>query len=586
MGEDGTMSIRGTMRLFAVLAMALAPAVAAGVPADAVAQGYISSPPLANAIKTGVRDCRTGTTLAVPLITWGADIATIHANGAGLRTKSGSLFAKRGLSITLARQDNFKKQIEAYLRCDTPFLRATLGMGNLVNDLAGKDPRTRMVATYQLSWSAGGDAIVAKPGINQPKDLKGKTIAVQAYGPHVDYLFTILDDAGLKPSDVKIKWTENLVGFTGSTPGAALRTDASVDAAMVIIPDAIALTSGGKTGTGSENSVKGAQIMLSTKTASRVITDLYYVRADYLEANRETVRNFVHALLKAEEETRDILKTKGARANALYRAAAKILLDSERAVADARALWADAEMAGYRGNVNFFANDSYPRRFAVLNRAVQSTYISLGLLKGASPMQHARWDYKALAQGLRDTKGVDPKRFRKDKARDSVRRKRAKGELKQATLFEFEVNFKPNQTSFQADLYQKAFERVVKLSSTYAGAVITIEGHADPLGYLRAKKRGSSQVVLNRIIQSARNLSVSRAQAVRDSVIAYGKAKGTSLDVSQFVVVGLGFSEPKTGMCGADPCAPKTEREWRSNMRVVFRIVKVEAESDVFEKLD
>lgn len=41
----------------------------------------------------------------------------------------------------------------------------------------------------------------------------------------------------------------------------------------------------------------------------------------------------------------------------------------------------------------------------------------------------------------------------------------------------------------------------------------------------------------------------------------------------------------KTGMCGNEPCAPATESEWRSNMRVVFRIIQLEAESDVFQPL-
>ena len=52
---------------------------------------------------------------------------------------------------------------------------------------------------------------------------------------------------------------------------------------MAIIPDALNLTSGGDSGTGAAGSVKGAKILLSTKTASRVIADVYAVRSDYLE---------------------------------------------------------------------------------------------------------------------------------------------------------------------------------------------------------------------------------------------------------------------------------------------------------------
>ena len=50
-------------------------------------------------------------------------------------------------------------------------------------------------------------------------------------------------------------------------------------------------------------------------------------------------------------------------------------------------------------------------------------------------------------------------------------------------------------------------------------------------------------------------------------------------------VVGHGIAKPRGGLCGDDPCPPKNEREWRDNMRVEFRIIQVEAESDVFKPL-
>ena len=124
------------------------------------------------------------------------------------------------------------------------------------------------------------------------------------------------------------------------------------------------------------------------------------------------------------------------------------------------------------------------------------------------------------------------------------------------------------------------------LASTYSGAIITVEGHSDPMGYLRKKKEGESELVLGRVKQSAKNLSLSRAVAVRDSLLAFGNAQGINLDASQFAVVGHGIAKPKSGLCGGgDPCAPKNEREWRDNMRVEFRIIQVEAEESVFKPL-
>lgn len=553
--------------------------------APAVAVDYVQAPPLAEAIDGSVRDCRATAQLSVPLITWGADLATIHANGDAATTQRGSLFDEAGLDVRLARQDDFKAQVEAYLRCDSPFLRATMGMVGMVADLAQADPRTEMVVIYQLSWSNGGDALVVDAGIDRPENLSGRTIALQAYGPHVDYLMTVLGDAGLSAGDVTLRWTRDLVGFAGSAPAAALHDDQAVDAAMVIIPDALALTSGGTGGDGSEDSVRGAEILLSTRSASRVIADVYVVRADYLAEHRDQVQAFVHALMRAEEETRALMRQPGAERQALLAAGGAILLDAPDAIADTEALWADAETVGWTGNVRFFGEEGYARGFARLAPEIQQQLVDLGLLAATHALDHAYWDYEALAEGLSDTEGVEVPRFDTAALNQVVSQMQAQGTAA-GTLFSFEVHFRPNQDSFPVEVYREQFGRVVELASTYAGAVITVEGHADPLGYLRARQEGQSQVVLNRMVQSARNLSLQRANAVRDSIVAMAEADGMWLDRSQFVTLGLGFQNPATGMCGPEPCAPETEEEWLSNMRVVFNIVQVEAEASVFTPLN
>ena len=177
--------------------------------------------------------------------------------------------------------------------------------------------------------------------------------------------------------------------------------------------------------------------------------------------------------------------------------------------------------------------------------------------------------------------------FRSDseKVATIVARKQQQGRLADGELFSFEVYFKPNQDKFPADLYSDAFKRVAGLAATYGGAIITVEGHSDPMAYLQAKRDGAPAVVLGRTQQSAKNLSLARAVSVRDSIIAYAKEKGISMDPSQFAVVGHGITQPRSGMCGGDPCAPKTEQEWQNNMRVEFRIIQIEAEASAFKPL-
>jgi len=572
------------MKLHRLIALGIcAAALFAGV--APAAPKYVQIKPMSQLIKAAVGDVKDGPR-KLPVITWGADVRSVYANGNAERTAKGSLFDQLGLDLQLVREDVFARQLESYLRGDTPYLRGTMGMVNMALDALGGDPRVRPVVIYQLSWSAGGDALVVKPGIKAAQDLRGKTIALQAYGPHVDYLGKLLKDAGLSFSDVNLVWLPDLTG-TDNTPTAAFY-ESNVDAALVIIPDALLLSSGGNVGTGAEGSVKGARILLSTKTANRIIADVYAVRADFLKAHPEEVQTLVHGLMKAQEAMAKLMASRAAQAedyrNAM-RGAAKLLLDSPDAVEDTEAMYADAEHVDYSGNVKFFTDPQYPRGMGRLTSEIQGALAPLGLTSGRATLGHANLDYKALRSGLSRLTAAEVPRFDSAKVATVVAKKQQQGTLGDDALFDFEVFFQPNQKSFSADMYQTEFDQVIDYAFTYGGALITVEGHSDPMQYLRLKKKGASDVELRRTRQSARNLSLARAMAVRDAVIEYAARKGVPLDPTQFAVVGQGIEAPKSGVCGSDPCAPQNEQQWRDNMRVQFRIIQVEAEAEVFQPL-
>lgn len=553
---------------------------------SAQAVNYIQIAPMKQIVKGVVGNVQHKDTTIIPIITWGGDIATIYGNGNSTQTRADSILGKLGLNYRLIRQDVFSKQIESYMSGETPYLRGTLGMINQASDVLNQDPRTKPVIIYQSTWSVGGDALVVKPGIASAKDLKGKTIALQAYGPHVDYMMRILTDAGLTSKDVKIRWVSDLTGTDNAPMEAFYQAD--VDAAFVIIPDALALTSGGSVGTGSEDSVKGATVLMSTKTANRIIADVYAVRSDFYQSNRSDVEKFVRSLMQSTEAMQALMQNKANRAadyKTMITAAAKALLDSDQAIADTEGMYADAEFVGFDGNVKFFNNSSNPRRVEVLNQEIQKGLAQLGLVKGDAQFAKADWNFALLQAGLTDTGKKQTEKFDPAKVASVVNKRQQQGALEIGELFKFEVYFAPNQKSFSVDFYQDAFDKVINLASTYGGAVITVEGHSDPMGYLRKQKEGVPQLVLGQIKQSAKNLSMGRAQAVRDNIIKYASGKGIALDSSQFAVVGHGISAPKSGICGNLPCAPKTEQAWRSNMRVQFRIIQVEAEESVFKPL-
>jgi ABC-type nitrate/sulfonate/bicarbonate transport system substrate-binding protein len=557
---------------------------------------YTTAHPLSSVITTPVKDCAKFSQLPVPIIAWGGDMPTIYANGSTDVTSPGSLFAKQNLSVKLYREDRLAKQVEDFVSCKTPFLRGTLGMIAQTSDVLNADPRTKPVVIYQLTWSEGGDVLVVKDGIKEPKDLAGKKIVLQAYGPHVDYLTTVLKSAGVALPDVTIQWVKDLTAAdkTSVDPAKAFREDPSVQAAFVISPDANALTSGGKIGTGSEDSVKGAHILLSTKTANRIIADVYVVRRDWFDANQDTVFAFVHALMLAQEASAKLIADKQPKKayDELIKASARMLLGSADSTADAEGLWGDARFVGWKGNVQFLADDSFPRNLAKLSAEASEALITLKLIAKPVSVTAAALDYAKLSEGITDTAGIEASRFSKDAVEKLMRERQQADKMAEGRLFSFEIRFAPNQQAFTADLYGTEFDRVIGLVSTYGGALLTIEGHADTLEYLKRKQAGGTVDELSRMKQGAKNLTLQRANAVRDALLTYAKQKGVTLDPNQFATVGNGFMKPNVPGCVFDKdgditakCAPRTKDEWDAMRRVVFSVVSVEAEAESFSAL-
>jgi ABC-type nitrate/sulfonate/bicarbonate transport system substrate-binding protein len=295
---------------------------------------YLEAKPLSKAVTPRLKPVETDSKM-VYIITWGGDVSLVYGAQEGL-------FREAGLEITLALENDFAKQVQAVLDGKTPYLRGTMGMINAAAEVF-KAAGTDLVVIVQLTWSTGGDTMTVRPSIRTPNDLKGKTIALQLYGPHMDYMANILRNAGIRPAQMTLRWLKELTLPTYDTQGtmvdavSAFAADDKLDAVMAISPDALKLTSNGTVGTGSEGSVKGARMLLSTKTASRIIADVYAVRKDYFDAHRAQVQKFVHTVLRSQEALAELLANKASQ-QAKYRQilvkSADLLLGAPQATAD------------------------------------------------------------------------------------------------------------------------------------------------------------------------------------------------------------------------------------------------------------
>jgi outer membrane protein OmpA-like peptidoglycan-associated protein len=559
-------------------------------------------------------------TVQVPFIVWGGDVATFLANG-GLETTPGTLFQKQGLSLKLVPGDNFVQQVRDYLAGKTPFLRGTFSMMGMASEVIGSDPRTKGVVLFQMTWSAG-DHAVSRERLKTLRDLRGAKVCLQKGGPHEGLLDDLLRDAGLGWDAVTVVWAKDLTG-TADSPAALFRKDPSIDVCFVISPDMLGLTSGlQSTGTGVEGTVKGARVLASTAERSRSIADVYVVRKDFLDANRPWCEKFAAGYLKACEDLMDMKKqyeAKGspplkallAMAQGIY---GKEVLPLEQ---DAFGLILDSVFVGHPGNVKFFTAKNNLTGFdafqeAALRLAATRAYAKVRTGMIPSPLD---WNAAVFTGLLTKTETGRQERFRAEAVVDEIEALNAGGTLDQNTIYEFSINFKPNQEEFSAVQYGAEFQKVVELSAKYANAVIAVRGHSDPTKilletvqaglqkgvlkrtgtrgdytyYLQGKpltvaataelaemiKRGDFDGVAGinprETMQAALNLSRKRAEAVKAAVLAYAGTQGLEIDEGQVQPVGVGIVEPVIPK-------PASMAEAEKNMRVEFRLIRVKPE--------
>jgi ABC-type nitrate/sulfonate/bicarbonate transport system substrate-binding protein/outer membrane protein OmpA-like peptidoglycan-associated protein len=518
----------------------------------------------------------------VYVITWGGDVSVVYGVQEGI-------FRQEGLDVSLSLENDFAKQVQAVLDGKTPYLRGTLGMINTAAEVF-KAAGTDLVVIVQLTWSTGGDTMTVRPSIRTPNDLKGKTIALQLYGPHMDYLANILHSAGIRPAQLTLRWLKELTLPTSDTQGtivdavSAFAADDKLDAVMAISPDALKLTSNGTVGTGAEGSVKGARMLLSTKTASRIIADVYAVRKDYLDTHRSAVQKFVHAVLRSQEGLTEQLSNKSsqqAKYSQILAKSADLLLGAPQATADVESMLGDCEFVFHSGNVAFFTGVGTTRTLTTLTEEIQPAFIEMGLMTKRVSLQSAGWDYNQLASGLKNTRAITTARFDPTRTQQAVEKQLTvePGAWEtEGTLFVIEIAFDPNQSVFAEDRYAKDYEKALQIAQTYGGALVVIEGHSDPLGIMQAQQKGERTEVLDQMRQVAKNLSLARANSVRSSFMQYSKEQNIQIDPSQFLAIGRGVDAPKFN-------PPRTKEEWAANRRVRFVIKQVESELTEFKPL-
>jgi NitT/TauT family transport system substrate-binding protein len=455
---------------------------------------------------------------------WAGWLPVIAANH-GTKPNAESVFSKKyGFKVEMVLMDDPVVARDAFAAGEVHTLWGTVDMMTLFAPELSRDSRTSPRVVQQIDWSNGGDGIVVRNSIKSVSDLKGKTVTLAQNSPSEYYLTSLLLSAGMRPSDVKVKFTA-----TAFEAAAAFVADKNVDACVSWAPDIYKIP----------ERVAGTRILSSTADANKLIADVYAFRADFARDHPEIVEGLVAGIL----EGMDIVKDKPEEA-------AKAMADAfGMKPADVMGMRNDSHLTNLPENIQFFLNASNPTNFERTWKSAAYVYRELGRIN--APIQFDQVMDFSVIQGIQkkglfanqtdeSVSSFTPASFRKTPAEAPI--------LTQTIRINFYPNsanpYEPARDDLEKPVAGKLYdpnvdatmEQVARLAGQFARAVILIEGHTD------SSMKGK---IPSKAVQ---DLSLARAEAIRKALIEKYK-----FDPNKFTIEGKGWDVP------ADPNSPDNQ---------------------------
>ncbi|MEL6924453.1 MAG: phosphate ABC transporter substrate-binding/OmpA family protein, partial [Bacteroidota bacterium] len=443
---------------------------------------------------TSTGGSRSDDVIKIGVVTWGGYAGGQYFNE-GFRNNSQSRFKKEyGIDVEFVLNDDVDASLNAWKKGDIDLHWYTIdAFPTIIGGLKDFDP----VVLWQADWSRGGDAIVARRGINSVADLKGKKIAVAELTPSHSFLLYLLEAGNLKISDVEI------VSQASAVDAAAAFKSNSVDAAVVWSPDDEQCV----------RAVSGARILESTRNASNIIADFFFAKRDFVRNNQDKLNKLYEGWMKGASEINNNASNK--------QKAAKILAEGLNIPeGDALASINNVRLVTHGDNLNFFGlNTDYKGITGEdLYRRMTDEYKRLGFAEGSVPSWNRIRDTRAvqsssLTGAEHDAEGqkVFAKATKEDETKEAIATKPVS------------INFRTGE--FQLDENAKYIidKEFVEIAKAFANSRIRIEGNTDNVGSESSNIR----------------LSKKRAQSVADYLI-----NEHNMPQNRFIIVGNGPNKP------------------------------------------
>ncbi|MFH1000478.1 MAG: ABC transporter substrate-binding protein, partial [Bacteroidota bacterium] len=228
------------------------------------------NPDLKNSLSKITKDLPEGYTevINVGVVTWGGYAGGQYFNEGFKANENSRFFKDYGFKVNFEVIDDFDASRDAFKNGNIDLLWATIdALPTEMEGLSQFDPQV----VFQADWSRGGDAVVARRGINTVSDLKGKKIAVAPMTPSHSFLLWLLDAGDLALKDVVV------IEVPSAIDAADAFKSNTVDAAVVWSPDDQDCIT----------KVPGARILESTKNASHIIADVFVAKKQFIQEHKE-----------------------------------------------------------------------------------------------------------------------------------------------------------------------------------------------------------------------------------------------------------------------------------------------------------
>lgn len=454
----------------------------------------------------------------IGVVTWGGYAGGEYFNEGFEANTASRFFKDYGFKVDFKVIDDFDASRDAFKNGSIDLMWATIdAFPTEVEGLAQYQPQV----VFQADWSRGGDAIVARRGINKVSDLKGKKIAVAPMTPSHSFLIWLLEAGDLSTKDVQI------IEVPSAIDAADAFKSKTVDAAVVWSPDDADCV----------QKVAGARVLESTKNATHIIADVFVAKKEFIENHKDQLKDLYEGWMKGAAELNASESNKQKAAKIL----AKGLSQPEDFCLDAIN---NVRLATHEDNKDFFGlNPNYKGVTGEnLYNSMKVKYNDLGY-KTANAKSWRLISTKDLVSNtaLAGNQHKAEKKKEFTSVNEEVKTKEAISTKKVS------ISFRSGEFKIDDNAKQLIDLQFTPIAKAFANARIRIEGNTDNVG------SKSSNVTL----------SEKRAQSVASYLInEYG------MSPNRFIIIGNGPNKPVEGCEGNQNSACKAK-----NRRTDFELV-------------